>query len=391
MATINIIENSPPKTVIINHNIDGSESSDVISTKLQITDDGNKTVSVVSTAVGPQGPPGPPGSGSMGPPGPPGPPGSGLVGPQGPEGPPGSGVSSLTIQDNYSNQIILDKQYSRLFFKGSGSADVSLQHNTVTIYAPIVDGAYAPINHTHTPGSIVGWNEAVDDRVANLLDSGDHISLEYYDEDSNKLRVSVTGLSVGENIQAYNSNLQSLSNLNITSGTLLYGNGNGTISLIALSNTSKQLLDDPSAQAQRSTLGLGSMATENAADFAKLSGGNNFTGPQHFGDGTINRFSASINQQTGTTYEITQSDNGRIVEILNDDMAVLITISPYLNIGFNCLIVQTGQGQVRFGAGVYNRYQHNKLVGQYSVATIVKISSNRVILSGDTTFNNSGP
>ena len=82
-----------------------------------------------------------------------------------------------------------------------------------------------------------------------------------------------------------------------------------------------------------------------------------------------------------------------MVEIFNDDIAVLITVASDLSVGFNCLIIQTGQGQVRFGGTIYNRYGHTKLVGQYSVATLVKISNNptKVILSGDTTLNNSGP
>jgi hypothetical protein len=81
------------------------------------------------------------------------------------------------------------------------------------------------------------------------------------------------------------------------------------------------------------------------------------------------------------------------VEIENNDTAVLVTVSPLVSTGFNCLIVQTGQGQVRFGGNIYNRYSHTKLVGQYSVATLVKISDSpsKVILSGDTTSENSGP
>ncbi|MFM6372308.1 MAG: hypothetical protein ACKPGN_29505, partial [Dolichospermum sp.] len=199
-----------------------------------------------------------------------------------------------------------------------------------------------------------GLSEAIDDRVADLLEAGDNIDLRYHDLDANKLKISVTGLSVGQNIQAQNTNLQKISDLSITSGTLFYGNGNGSISLITLSNTSKELLDDPSPEIQRQTLGLGSIATLSASDFAKVAGGNSFTGTQNFGDGIINRFSASINKQTGNTYQITQADNGRIIEIENNDMAVLIVLSPDLLLGFNCLIVQTGQGQVRFGSGIYN-------------------------------------
>lgn len=392
MATINIIENLPAKKVIINQSIDGSDASDVISTNLSINDGFARSVSIVATEVGPQGPPGPPGPQGESIPGPPGP--SGIAGPQGPIGPPGSGISTLSINHS-SSTITLDDNNSLLQLETSGSASISINssNNTIRISAPLIDGYYAPINHSHTVHHIQDFGESVDDRVSSLLEAGNHIRLQYQDEDFNKLNIAVTGLNIGQNIQAYNSNLQSISSLNISSGTLLYGNGNGSVSLISLSNSSKQLLDDPSPAAQRQTLGLGSAATADSADFALINGGNVFTGTQNFGDGIINRFSASINKQTGSAYEISQTDNGRVVEIFNDDIAVLITVASDLSVGFNCLIIQTGQGQVRFGGTVYNRYGHTKLVGQYSVATLVKISNNptKVILSGDTTFNNSGP
>lgn len=392
MATINIIENSPPKRVIINQNIDGADSTDIISTNLVINDGFERSISIIATEVGPPGPPGPPGPQGEGIPGPPGP--SGNIGPQGPAGPPGSGISSLSISHS-SSTITLDDNSSILQLEASGSASISIDslNNTILISAPLIEGHYAPINHNHTVNSIQNFGESVDDRVAGLLEAGDHIRLQYSDDDFNKLNISVTGLYVGQNIQAYNTNLQSISNLNISSGTLIYGNGNGSVSLISLSNSSKQLLDDPSPAAQRQTLGLGSAATLDSDDFALVNGGNTFTGTQNFGDGIINRFSASINKQTGSTYEISQTDNGRVIEIFNDDTAVLITFSPNLMIGFNCLIVQTGQGQVRFGGTIYNRYGHSKLVGQYSIATVVKLSDSptKIILSGDTTTNNSGP
>ena len=64
-----------------------------------------------------------------------------------------------------------------------------------------------------------------------------------------------------------------------------------------------------------------------------------------------------------------------------------------INTGFNCLIVQLGSGQVRMSGSIQNRYNHTKLVGKYSMATLVKIteSPSLIILSGDTTDANSGP
>ena len=140
-----------------------------------------------------------------------------------------------------------------------------------------------------------------------------------------------------------------------------------------------------------SVLGLGSIATLSSGIFAKLEGGNNFEGIQSFGDGQINRFSATVNEQTNATYEILQSDNGKVITFDNDSSAISVTIDSSLDPGFNCLLVQLGDGQVRLSSSVLNRYNHTKLVGQYSIATLVKISNDIIILSGDTTSDNSGP
>jgi hypothetical protein len=56
------------------------------------------------------------------------------------------------------------------------------------------------------------------------------------------------------------------------------------------------------------------------------------------------------------------------------------------------LLSQLGSGQVRLsGVGLSNRLGHSKLVGQYSIATLVKAGTNTIILSGDTTDANGGP
>jgi hypothetical protein len=138
-------------------------------------------------------------------------------------------------------------------------------------------------------------------------------------------------------------------------------------------------------------LGLGSISTYDSVDFAKIIGGNTFTGTQSLGDGELNRFSASINYQNTSPYIIQQSDNGKIIALQNNNSPIYIDFNNGINNGFNCLVVQLGSGQVRFSGSVYNRYEHSKLVGQYSIATLIKIAPDVIILSGDTTTLNSGP
>jgi len=387
MATLNVLPQLPAQRVIINELIAGT-GSDIVSTNLVITNQGSD-ISTINIEVGVQGPPG---SGLPGPPGPRGPIGSGAPGPVGPSGaigPPGSGVNSLAI-----NTITLTDTDSSISIVGSGGTQIDNNsiNRTISISSPLVQGVYSPIGHGHTANQIADFNESVDDRVDALLEAGAYVDLNYQDADFNSLTISVTGLTIGSDVQAFSPNLQDIADLSLSSGKLLYSDGNN-IELITLSNTSKEFLNDNDPQEQRNTLGLGSIATYNSGDYASTLRGNTFTGTQSFGDGQINRFSATTNNQTSGTYEIVQSDNGKIITFDYDISHVSVSLSPYITPGFNCLIAQLGDGQVRISGSIQNRYGHTKLVGQYSIATLVKISDSPsiIILSGDTTADNSGP
>src|ERR1051326_6716360 len=56
---------------------------------------------------------------------------------------------------------------------------------------------------------------------------------------------------------------------------------------------------------------------------------------------------AEINTQTGTTYTLLASDNGKIVTCDNGS-AITVTVPSGLGAGFNCLVIQIGAGQVTF-------------------------------------------
>lgn len=104
-----------------------------------------------------------------------------------------------------------------------------------------------------------------------------------------------------------------------------------------------------------------------------------------FDDNAILGFSASKNDQTGTTYTVAASDNGKVV-VLNNASAVTVDIDTGLPAGFNCSFVQKGAGQVSFAgtATVNNRQSHTKINGQYGVASIVAYDTDTYILAGDT-------
>lgn len=387
MATINIIP-PPNKVLIINQSVDGSENN-VISTNLNITDGFDNAVSITYSERGLQGFTGPPGpSGERGLTGPIGP--AGPLGPSGLQGPPGSGINTFNINNN----LVIDKDNTSINIAGSGGIQITTypQSNTIGIYSDPVNGLYAPLNHQHIIGNISGFSESVQDIVGNMLEAGAHISLLYNDQDSNTLTISISGLQIGQDIQAYSSRLSKLASLPVYANTLIGGTGLDKYGTISISNAGKILINDASASAQRNTLGLGDIATHNSSEYAKIEGGNFFTGTQSLGDGELNRFSASIKNITSSEYTIIQSDNGKVLTFDNGASAISVSFSNNLNTGFNCLAVQANSGQVRFNSNIlYNRLNHTKLVGKYSVATLVKSGASTIILSGDTTNSNGGP
>lgn len=383
MASINIIPQFPSENITVNETTTDPKS---ISTNLAITINEPQITNIVAN-VGVQGPEGPPGSGLQGPQGEQGVQGpAGATGPQGAQGPAGVGVGSLTFSNNVDSFTVDDSESTVTFLAGAGSSIIIDDlNNTITISNSLV-------GHTHTSTDITNFNEAVDDRVDQLLIEGNNIGLNYQDADYNSLTISVTGLTIGEYVQAHSNILDNIAGLTLSSGKLLYANSDTTFELITLSNTTKEFLNDQDVVTQRETLGLGSIAVLDQSLFARLSGGNAFDGDQSFSDGEISGFSASVNTQTNTSYEITQSDNGKVIAFDNDLSAISVTINSSIEPGFNCLLVQIGDGQVRLDSGsIVNRYNHSKLVGQYSIATLVKIANGVVILSGDTTDANSGP
>jgi hypothetical protein len=95
---------------------------------------------------------------------------------------------------------------------------------------------------------------------------------------------------------------------------------------------------------------------------------------------------AEINAQTGTTYTLLSTDNGKIVT-LNNASAVTVTVPSGLGSGFNCTLVQLGAGTVSVSASsttINNRNSHTSMAGQYGSATLVAYASNTFIFQGDT-------
>lgn len=94
----------------------------------------------------------------------------------------------------------------------------------------------------------------------------------------------------------------------------------------------------------------------------------------------------AINQQTGTTYTLQSSDNGKIVEFTNGS-AVTCTLPSGLGTTFGCTISQVGAGQVMLAASsttIHNRNSYTKTAGQWAVFSILPTNTSDVyITQGD--------
>ena len=174
------------------------------------------------------------------------------------------------------------------------------------------------------------------------------------------------------------------------------GSVNGTTKKVTVANlvaaapqgdlvASNNLSDVSSAATARTNLGLGTAATKTVgtADTNVIGVS---SGTIDLGGNTLEDFDASINDQTGTTYTLLSSDNGKVV-VLDNASAVTVTVPSGLGAGFNCSFVQKGAGQVSFSASsttIYNRQSHTKINAQYGVASLLAYAADTFVLAGDT-------
>jgi len=92
-----------------------------------------------------------------------------------------------------------------------------------------------------------------------------------------------------------------------------------------------------------------------------------------------------INPQTGTTYTLASTDNGKVVTCSNAS-AITVTVPSSLPVGFACTIIQLGAGQVTLSASgvTLNGKNGLKTSGQHARIGIVEYTTNVFNVAGDT-------
>lgn len=113
----------------------------------------------------------------------------------------------------------------------------------------------------------------------------------------------------------------------------------------------------------------------NVSTTGTLTGGNSSTS-------SISGFGANINTQSGTTYTIDATDNGKVIQTTGAS-AITITIPAGLPTGFNCTVVQMGAGQITFSGTYLNRTGFTKSASQYAVISMLNLGTNNYIVTGE--------
>lgn len=107
----------------------------------------------------------------------------------------------------------------------------------------------------------------------------------------------------------------------------------------------------------------------------------------------FNKETISVLHQTGilitnisaTSYSLTEIDNGAAL-VFDNANPVTLTVPIGLVVGFECVIVQNGAGQVTptaSGTTINNRQSQTKTAGQYAIMSLIAIAADTFILAGD--------
>ena len=164
--------------------------------------------------------------------------------------------------------------------------------------------------------------------------------------------------------------------IDMSSTTLVVGNG--SVDPTIKSNGNKDLT------LQTGSSNTGSIVIRDGSD-NNIDIAPHGTGKIDLNDSPLTGFGADISAESGISKTLAATDNGTIINCSNGS-AITITVPASLPTGFNCMIIQSGSGQVTVSASgtTLNNRNGLKTAGQHAIMTLVHLGSNVFVVSGDT-------
>ena len=171
--------------------------------------------------------------------------------------------------NNVSSNIQTQIDSKQATITGGATTIVSSDLIASRALASNASGKVAVSSVTSTElGYVSGVTSAIQTQIDSKLTASNNLS----DVSSASTARTNLGLAIGTNVQAYDAELQAIAGLTSAADKGIQFTGSGTAATFDLTTAGKALLDDASASAQRTTLGLGTIATQNANNVA-LTGG----------------------------------------------------------------------------------------------------------------------
>ena len=300
------------------------------------------------------------------------------------------GFSSL-LSNNTGNWNTGIGGYS-LRFNTSGARNTgvgykALEQNTTSEHNTAV--GYNALLNTDRTSDTDGYNTGLGDGAGSNVTTGNKNTF----LGANTSASAVTGTNqavVGYGASGQADNSVTLGDVNVTSvymaqdkGATVYAasvaSGGGEATGIYKSDGDY----DVSLQTGNSTTGSITITDGANGDITLAPNG---TGKTDFNNNSITGYGADLQTLSGTSKTLSATDNGTII-VCSSSSAVTITVPSSLPSGFNCMIIQSGSGQVSLSASstTLNNRNGSKTAGQHAIMTIVHLGSDTFVVSGDTT------
>ena len=188
-----------------------------------------------------------------------------------------STASAVPTSDNFEGRLWINttdktvKVYDAAAFadiKVDADNYIALSVGTAAVAADAI--TYAKIQNVSATDKLLGRSSSGAGDVEEITCTAAGRAL--IDDANATTQRTTLGLAIGTNVQAYDAGLQSIAGLTTSADTLIYTTASDTYATSTITAAGRALLDDAGASAQRTTLGLGTIATQNTGAIA-ITGG----------------------------------------------------------------------------------------------------------------------